>query len=274
MYTVDKYNEKTLHLSTKHNQYIVPISAYKCLAGGLNNIHEKDLHDFRMIVDPEYREQEVKIKNFLAILESRKHELITTNEDYDVDYQEEYDHYQEEYDEDPFYVDAQAPTYEQYQKWYEEEKVETDKLRNKIRSVAKVLYNDISKINFSEYENTKGIKFIIQSKYDDRNDTRFCFDAYELMDNYHSNISDAYSDQGYGTDNGGWFKVHNKTVVLYGQSGDYGKYDDTIAKKAAEKLFPYHQIYSYSGRDWNIDLDRMMFPASYPDDFIEDDLPF
>lgn len=289
MFTVDKYNSKKLWLSTKHYEFTTDVSDFKCIAGGFNNhLKTQELHDFQMVVDPSYRELEARTQEMLKKLQILQGELVTDNDYTDLGdilqpedyYPSEEDRndpvYQEEPDEDEYMYEyeVEPPTYEQYKKWYEDEKETNSKLRHKIMDIAKVLYIDLSKFDFSEYENTKGTKFIIQSKYGDKTDVRFCCDPYAIMDNYHSNISEAYSDQGYGTDNGGWIKVYNKMVVLYARSGDYGKYHDKTAKEAVEKLFPYHRIYSYSGRDWDIDLDRMMFLASYPDDISDDELPF
>mgnify|MGYP000871628130 CR=1 FL=1 len=285
MFTVKKYDSKVMHLCTRHYEFTTKTSDFKCLAGGFNNFHNsQELHDFQMVVDPEYIELQQrtdKLLNKLRVLRGEEVDMLVGETDWDNiiqpgDYlptdEDKAAMYQEEPDEEPFYVDATPPTYEQYQRWYEQEREEHDKLKGIVRRVAREMYKDITKYDFSEFEHTKGTKFIIQSKYSDRNDTRFCFDVYALMDNYHSNISEAFSDQGYGTDNGGWFKVHNKTVVLYKSSGDYGKYDDRIAKEAAEKLFPYHQIYSFSGKEWDLDMDRLLFPESYPID--DDELPF
>lgn len=277
MFTVDKYNSEKLWLSTKQYEFTTDTKDFKCIAGGINTCRNtQELHDFQMIVDKDYQELELRTQALLRLI--GKHETVRTEypEHYPTEEDFEEPRYEEEPDYDPFlddeeYYDAyeqEEPSYDQYKKWYEQEQKENTKLRSKLMDIAKALYSNLDKLDLSEYENTKGIKFIIQSRYNDRTDTRFCFDPYAILDNYHSNISEAYSDQGYGTDNGGWVKVTKTMVILYSKSGDYGKYSDNVAIKAASKIFPNRPILSYSGKDWDIHMDNLIYPNN------TDDLPF
>ena len=114
-----------------------------------------------------------------------------------------------------------------------------------------MLYADLTELPILKtYTNDKGIKFIIQKNYV-TNEYRFCFDPYELGSNFHSQISEFFLEQNWGTVNGGWMKVLNNKVILYKSSGDYGVYDDTIGIDCAKKVFTNKVISSFAGKEWN-----------------------
>jgi len=125
-----------------------------------------------------------------------------------------------------------------------------DKTKNILVKHARTLYKDLSKLPvLNNYQNSKGIKFIIQENYK-TNEYRFCFDPYELGPNFHSNLSDYYREEHWATINGGWLKVIDNRVTLYARSGDYGIYDSTIAIATAKVIFPGKEILSYPDQNW------------------------
>ena len=124
-------------------------------------------------------------------------------------------------------------------------------IQDKLNNHASKLYANLSELPIlKNYTNDKGIKFIIQRNYITK-ETRFCFDPYELGANFHSQLSEFFRQENWGTINGGWMKVINNQVILYKSSGDYGVYDDTTAVTCARVLFPNEIILSFSGREWS-----------------------
>lgn len=138
-----------------------------------------------------------------------------------------------------------------WEKYYREECDKTGEINRKLNDHASKLYADLAELPIlKNYTNDKGIKFIIQRNYV-TNEHRFCFDPYELGANFHSQLSEFFRKENWGTINGGWMKVINNEVILYKSSGDYGVYDDTIAMNCAIKIFPNKIISSFAGREWN-----------------------
>lgn len=126
----------------------------------------------------------------------------------------------------------------------------TESVKNKLNNHATKLYKDLKSLPIlKNYTNDKGIKFIIQRNYK-TNEHRFCFDPYELGDNFHSQLSEFFKDENWGTINGGWMKVIYDAVILYAQSGDYGVYNDDIATDCARVLFSDKLIFSFAGKEW------------------------
>ena len=121
------------------------------------------------------------------------------------------------------------------------------------------LLDNSQNLDFSNFTNRKGIKFIIQQDWSEES-YRLCWDPYGFVSNYHSDISSIYDHKDWYTKNGGWIKVFEDDVVLYYKSGDYGVYDDAIAIECAKKLFPGKNIYSYAGKQWDDALD-VQFPT-------------
>lgn len=137
-----------------------------------------------------------------------------------------------------------------WEKYYREECDKTGEINRKLNDHASKLYADLAELPIlKNYTNDKGIKFIIQRNYV-TNEHRFCFDPYELGANFHSQLSEFFRKENWGTINGGWMKVINNEVILYSSSGDYGVYDDTIAMNCAIKIFPNKIISSFAGKKW------------------------
>jgi hypothetical protein len=233
LYQVERFGRNSIMLSTKHTSFSVPTSDFKSFAGGLwnNQVSKDEMDQFMAVVRPdEYKiqvEQEDQILTLAArldiIQDAVKAEVIHTNQE--------------------------TSRHDKY-----------DELKDKIKATAREVYKqslDVSHIKI----NYNGIKFIIQQHEDET--YRFCWDPYQFVDNYHSNISDIYRDNNWYTMNGGWIKIINNSVILYSKSGDYGVYDDAVAIHCAEKLFPNHKIYSFAGREWDSELANMF-----------DELPF
>ena len=138
-----------------------------------------------------------------------------------------------------------------WEKYYREQCDKTGEISKKLNDHASILYADLAELPIlKSYSNDKGIKFIIQRNYV-TNEHRFCFDPYELGANFHSQLSEFFRKENWGTINGGWMKVINNEVILYKSSGDYGVYDDTIAMNCAIKIFPNKIISSFAGKEWN-----------------------
>ena len=228
LYQVERFGRNSIMLTTKHTSFSVPTSDFKSFAGGLwnNSVTKDEMDQFLAVVRPEeYKvqvEQEDKILTLAArldiIQDAVKAEVIHTNKE--------------------------TSRHDKY-----------DELKDKLRATAREVYKqslDVSRIKI----NYNGIKFIIQQDYKD-NTYRFCWDPYQFVDNYHSNISDIYRDNNWYTMNGGWIKIINNSVILYSKSGDYGVYDDKIAIQAAKTVFPGMDIYSYAGREWDNELTNM-----------------
>jgi len=137
-----------------------------------------------------------------------------------------------------------------WEKYYRKECDKNIKLNEKLNNHASKLYANLAELPIlKNYTNDKGIKFIIQRNYV-TNEHRFCFDPYELGANFHSQLSEFFRKENWGTINGGWMKVINNEVILYSSSGDYGVYDDTIAINCATKIFPNKVISSFAGKKW------------------------
>jgi len=162
-------------------------------------------------------------------------------------------------DDDDIY-DPSKPTKEEYEKWWKEESAKNDELRHKMRSIAHQVYSQ--NLDFSNFQNHKGIKFIIQTDvYESK--FRFCWDPYGFVSNGHSDISSIFRADDWYTVNGGWIKIIDDNVILYSKSGDYGVYDDTVAIHCAEKVFPGKKIHSFAGRQWDDELSKKFFPLPF-----------
>lgn len=152
-------------------------------------------------------------------------------------------------------IDQKAPY--DWEKACREEKAKHDETKNKLVAHARNLYSRLPDLPILiDFQNDKGIKFIIQKTHQftkmGQPAYRFCFDPYQLGANFHSVLSkEFFPREGWGTANGGWMKVIGNTVTLYGESGDYGKYDDAIAIDACKRIFPNREIISFAGKKWD-----------------------
>jgi histidinol dehydrogenase len=120
-----------------------------------------------------------------------------------------------------------------------------------IKKVQKEVTAQLSELPIlKDYQNEKGIKFIIQKNYK-TDEYRFCFDPYQLGANFHSTLSEFFRQENWGTINGGWLKMIGNVLTLYAQSGDYGVYNNEIAINAAKLVFPNKEIRSFAGMQWS-----------------------
>ena len=293
IYEVVTYGRNSITLSTKHNSFSVPTSDFKSFAGGIWNysVNPRDFALFLAVVRPdEYKlqvAQEDQILTLAARADRIKAEIdalpiaeVLSASDKIVDefnscksaqtlqYEEDLYHQQQQDDEDDYAKYLEGIKREEAQrtpeKWNEmltKKSLEIDDLNDKMRDIASKVYSH--KIDTSNIKVSKnGIKFIIQQNYNDKT-YRFCWDPFGFGHNYHSNISEMYRENGWGTMNGGWLKIIDNNVILYAKSGDYGVYDDTIAVECAKKVFPTKQVHSFAGQQWDEKLTSMF-----------DDLPF
>ena len=271
LFTVHSYNKRTITVTTKHINFTVPVSDFKSIAGGNWNFSvSKQVQDrFLQVVQPEkyalQLQQEQQIIALATAIDKQDELINQYNASFSNEEEEElvhdddlYDHPEYHYDCDDYAPDE--PTKEEYESWWRQESDKNDELKNKMRSIAHQVYSQ--NLDFSNFQNHKGIKFIIQTN-NDETEFRFCWDPYGFVSNGHSDISNIFSRDDWGTINGGWIKIIENDVILYYKSGDYGVYDDAVAIECAKKLFPEKKIHSFAGRQWDQELDDMF-----------DDLPF
>jgi hypothetical protein len=221
IYTVEQYGRNSITCSTKHCMFSVPTNDFKSFAGGNwnNSASKEEMDTFLSIVQPEVYKKQFQTETAIV-------DLLTK-------------------------IKAIDSLENQYKDNWEKEIEKNKELRSKMRSIASRVYSQ--NLDFSNFEIHDGIKFIIQKHY--RKDSyRFCWDPYAFVSNAHSDISNIYSDDLYGTINGGWIKVIASNVILYSRSGDYGVYDDDIAIDCAKKLFPTKNIHSFPGKQWDDEL--------------------
>ena len=256
LYEVETYGRDTITLSTKHNVFQVPVSDFKSFAGGIWNTHvtKDDMDTFLSVVQPDKYKIQVEQENQILTLAVRLGMIQDAVKAQQSVVVEESDDYQEI----PFEIDE--PTKDEYKKWWKDKSDELNHTRNKMRSIAHKVYSQ--NLDFSNFQNHDGIKFIIQTN---RNETefRFCWDPYGFVSNGHSDISSIFRADGWYTINGGWIKIIDDNVILYGRSGDYGVYDDAIATECAKKVFPTKEIHSFADRQWIDGLEDKFFPLPF-----------
>jgi len=256
LYEVETYGRNSITLSTKHNTFQVPTDDFKSFAGGLWNhqVTKEEMDTFLSVVQPEKYKKQFQLENEIISLAKRIDMIDTFNTPVTAPVVvEEEDDYLD--------YDPQEPTKEDYERWFRQESDKNYELNNKIESIARKVYSQ--NLDFSDYDNKKGIKFIIQENEPEENLYRLCWDPFGFVSNYHSNISSIYDHKDWYTKNGGWIKVFENDVVLYYKSGDYGVYDDAIAIECAKKLFPGKNIHSFAGRDWDDELDQKFYDLPF-----------
>jgi hypothetical protein len=249
LYEVETYGRNSITCSTKHSVFSVPTSDFKSFAGGSWNfgVTKDEMDLFLSVIDPINYKIQVEQENEILTLAARIDMIDKATKALST----------------PTVVKEEEKdglTKKDYEKWYRDKCKELNETKDKLKTIAHEVYSQ--NLDFSNFTNRKGIKFIIQ-EHIDGNNYRLCWDPYGFVINYHSNISDIYRGDKYYTINGGWIKIFEKDVVLYFKSGDYGVYDDAIALECAKKLFPGKNIHSFAGRKWDEELE-MQF----------DDLPF
>jgi len=256
LYEVETYGRNTITLSTKHNVFQVPVSDFKSFAGGNwnSNVSKEEMDTFLSVVQPDKYKIQVEQENQILTLAVRLGMIQDAVKAEQPVVVEESDDYQDI----PFEIDE--PTKDEYKKWWKDKSDELNHTRNKMRSIAHKVYSQ--NLDFSNFQNHDGIKFIIQTN---RNETefRFCWDPYGFVSNGHSDISNIFRADGWYTINGGWIKIIDDNVILYGRSGDYGVYDDAIATECAKKVFPTKEIHSFADRQWIDGLEDKFFPLPF-----------
>lgn len=129
-----------------------------------------------------------------------------------------------------------------------------------------MLWNYTSPIN--------GTKFILQQKeVFGKVEYRLRFDPYQFVENEHVSLSLLFDIDGWRTISGGWLRTmcsdeNELVVVLYSSSGNYGPYLDEIAIPAAEKVFQYQGLLSYTNMEWD-----EIWNSKY-NNSTDDELPF
>ena len=256
LFEVETYGRDTITLSTKHNVFQVPVSDFKSFAGGNWNFNasKEEMDTFLSVVQPDKYKIQVEQENQILTLAVRLgmiRDAVKAQESVVV---EESDDYQDI----PFETDE--PTKDEYEKWWRDKCDELNSTRNKMRSIAREVYSQ--NLDFSNFQNHNGIKFIIQTNHDET-EFRFCWDPYGFVSNGHSDISSIFRANNWYTINGGWIKIIDNNVILYSKSGDYGVYDDTIATECAKKVFPTKEIHSFAGRLWTDGLEDKFYPLPF-----------
>jgi hypothetical protein len=252
VYTVEQYGRDSITCSTKHTTFQVPVDDFKSFAGGLwnFNVSKEEMDTFLSIVQPEKYKKQFELENEIISI-AKRIDMIDKFKALSIEtvvVEEEPEAYEDDYpDSNP-----QEPTKEEYEKWWRQESDKNYELNNKMRNIARQVYSQ--NLDFTHFQNHKGIKFIIQQDHYDDKINRFCWDPYGFVSNGHSDISSIYSEGDWGTINGGWIKIIDDNVILYAKSGDYGVYDDAIAIDCAKKIFPTKKIHSFAGRQWDDEL--------------------
>lgn len=195
------------------------------------------------------------IRNELSLIHAKEYknsiEMITQSLDERIKLEEVLESLQDATSQLHYEIDSLKP--HDWEKSFREERTRTDKITEKLNNHASKLYANLADLPIlKNYTNDKGIKFIIQQSETDEH--RFCFDPYELGANFHSQLSEFFRQNEWGTINGGWVKVIGNKVILYYMSGDYGVYDDNIAIDCAKKVFPNKTIVSFAGKQWEDDF--------------------
>lgn len=257
LYEVETYGRETITCSTKHSIFQVPTSDFKSFAGGNwnFNVSKEEMDTFLSIVQPETYKKQFELENEIISLAKRIDMIDVFNTSVTTPVVEEVI---EDVDDDIY--EPAEPTKDEYEKWWRQESDKNYELNNKMRSIAHQVYSQ--NLDFSNFQNHKGIKFIIQTDvYESK--FRFCWDPYGFVSNFHSDISSIFRADDWYTINGGWIKIIDNNVILYAKSGDYGVYDDTVAVDCAKKVFPTKEIHSFAGRQWNDGLEEKFFPLPF-----------
>jgi hypothetical protein len=243
MYTVVNYNDTYITLTTaKYYAFQVPCSDFKCFAGGNFNSgitkEEQDL--FLATVNPSmFAHQEKMTQNVLETIKALQTESTVKDE-----------------------IDIHLETHD-YNHDTEEELKRAQReliaLKDKALEDAREVYRYT--IPHNEFKLIRPIKFIIQENVLDGT-LRFKYDPYEFVDSYHSALSNLFREADWSTINGGWLQQIKGKIILFGKSGDYGVYDDTIATELASKLFTEKFVFSHAGQEM-LDISHLY-----------DDMPF
>ena len=235
LYSVVDYNNNTILVETKHSSFRTPVNDFKSIAGGNWNINvsKTTIDRFLETVQP-------------SKIQELERQTIVLQKYIDENYMDEN-------------TDGPDELYD-YEELYNNANKQLVSLQNKISSIARNVYSQ--NLNFDDYQNPEGIKFIIQYNSVEKS-YRFRWDPYRFKDNYHSAISNLYSDPYWHTVNGGWIRVIDNNVILYAKSSDYGVYEDNIAIELAKEIFPNKEIHSYAGKQWDEELTDKFMPLPF-----------
>lgn len=250
MFTVEDFGRDSITLSTKHSSFSVPCDDFKCFAGGINAPSEYERQGFLGIVRPFEALSEADSKAKAQQLA----EVLAEGKDIYEDI------YLKRFEDSMHLADTIGKGNTNWKALYEEMKKKYEDAKDTYNDrllLAERVYN--TQLDLSNWKcNENGIKFIIQIKKQNYRGAKYrlCFDPFEIMPNFHSALSDLYTLDSFDwpnwkTQNGGWIKVIDDTVVLYAQSGDYGVYDDEIAIECAKEIFPDKKIKSFAGKEWS-----------------------
>jgi len=185
-YKVKSYNSTIMNLYTHDYSFTVPVSDFKCLAGGKNNawVSEKRLDEFQSTVSSEYVKAKEKQKLEAEAIKAAIKELKEQMKKGEIDLgplsqdqilkAKELDQHlesltEENLEKDDFYDYDEGPDdlgqtaqeqFEALQKEVDDLYKENRKLTFNLNKAAQKIYNQ--PIDFSDYQNLEGIKFIIQ----------------------------------------------------------------------------------------------------------------
>ena len=250
VYSVFSIGKDTMTCQTAHYSFRVPKSDFKCFAGDYKPTEKQANYFLALLSESNLQYQLDAVKNKLQnkmINDLRQLKENEANIKYKIDGY--YDSLEKNLD---FLTKKLAIQKEEHEKEMEEKMKEildnSDEMRKFKFNKAVEIYQ--YPIDLSNFMNRDGIKFIIQER---KTNYRMFFDPFKFVANYHSSLNQITESirretmgQYWSTINGGWLKVIDDVVILYGRSGDYGVYDDDIAIECAKKLFPGKEIYSYA----------------------------
>ena len=263
MYTVVSYTDRSMELCTKYSDtFHVPLKKFKCLAGGRWNynvwqIHNDELQEFLKVVDP----TSIGIdENFNLV----KEDLLKQIKDYEDNYEEAIAKQQEEmakilqdeaynvpeevyehaYDNDYYDASLSYEELEVSRDYWQMKSLDLETEKDAIIKKVGMMYLSVG-FNAFPLPINEGIKFVYQESKD-IGDSRILLDPLQIVPNYHSNITKMFQDGKYYTINGGWLKYDPEinTITLYGESGDYGRYNPDLCIPLFEKLYPSIKIIS------------------------------
>lgn len=138
-----------------------------------------------------------------------------------------------------------------WEKLYRKEVESRDKLNDKINKIAQAVYLDFNNLPIlKNFKTNDAIKFILQEN-ENENMCRFRFDPYQMVNNFHSSLSQIHQHKEMYTISGGWMRFIENKIILYGKSGDYGSYDSDKAVDAAQEIFTYRIITSHPDKSWD-----------------------
>jgi len=239
MYTVTSYDSTYIWVVTKRlPEFTVPCSDFKSFAGGNNNddMTGPESDRFLSVVNPSMFQHQQKMTE--SIMEAVKALAMQPMQ-----------HANNNQPDNNHEVNQELKRVEK----------ELIALKHKALEDAREVYRYT--IPHNEFRLIRPIKFIIQENVLDGT-LRFKYDPYGFVDNFHSALSHLFKEADWSTINGGWIQCVHGKIILFGKSGDYGVYDDTVASELASKLFTEKIVFSHAGAEM-LDISHLY-----------DDMPF